>query len=44
MLARILWYLDPLSSHQLAKLKKKKNVVKVGPPLANLSGFAHVAD
>ena len=36
MLARILWYLDPLSSHQL-----KKNVVKVISPLAKLSGSAH---
>ena len=35
MLARILWYLDSLSSHQL------KNVVKVGPSLAKRSGSAH---
>ena len=35
MLARILWYLDSISSHQL------KNV-KVRPPLvANISGSAH---
>ena len=36
MMARFYCYLDPLSSHQL------KNVVKVGPPLAKLSGSAHV--
>ena len=34
MFARILWHLDPLLS-----LAKKK---KVGPPLAKLSGSAHV--
>ena len=31
MLARILWYLDPLSSHQ----QQKKNSVEVDLPLAN---------
>ena len=44
MLARILWYLDPLSSQNLKnkiKRNKKKNVVKVGPPPAKLSGSAH---
>ena len=35
MLARILSYLGPLSSHQ------QKNPVKVGPPLAKLCGSAH---
>ena len=38
MMARFLWYLDPLSSH---KKEKEKNVVKVGPPLAKLSGSGH---
>ena len=36
MVARLRWYLDPLSFHQL-----KKNVVKVGPPLTKLSGYVH---
>ena len=35
MKARFKCYLDPLSSHQ------NKNVVRVGPPLAKLSGSAH---
>ena len=39
MIARLKWYLDPPSPHQL---KKKKNIVKVGPPLTKLSGSAHV--
>ena len=33
MLAHLWWYLDRLSPHQL-----RKNVVKVEPPLAKLSG------
>ena len=33
MLARLWWYLDRLSPHQLGK-----SVVNVGPPLAKLSG------
>ena len=33
--ARFMWYLDPLSTHQL---ESKKNVIKVGPPLSKLSG------
>ena len=36
MMARLLWYIDPISPDQL-----KKNVVKVGPPLTTLSGSAH---
>ena len=35
MLARLLWYLDPLSPHQLKKLSK------LDPPLIKLSGSAH---
>ena len=30
------WYLNPSSPHQTTK-KKKKNVIKVGPPLTKLS-------
>ena len=37
MMARLKWYLDPPTPHQL-----KKNVVKVGPPLTKFSGSAHV--
>ena len=33
MMACLWWYLDRLSPHKL-----RKNVVKVGPPLAKLSG------
>ena len=36
LMARLLWYLDPLSPHQL-----QKNVVGVGPPLTKLSGSRH---
>ena len=36
MMARLLWYLDPLALYQL-----KKNVVKVRLPLKKLSGSAH---
>ena len=36
-MARLLWYLDPSSPHQL----RKKNVIRVGPPLIKLSGSAH---
>ena len=35
MLASILWYLDPLSSHQL-----KRNIVEAGTPLAKFAGSA----
>ena len=38
MMASLKWYLDPLSPHQL---NRKKNAVKVGPPLKTLSGSAH---
>ena len=34
-MARLEWYSDPPSPHQL------KQVVKVGPPLTKLSGSAH---
>ena len=37
MMAQLKRYLDPLSPNQL-----KKNVIKFGPPLTKLSGFAHV--
>ena len=36
MMARLKWYLDPLSLHQLIFLKKK-----IGPPLTKFSGSAH---
>ena len=36
-MAHLLWYLDPLSPYP-----KKKNIVKIGPPLTKLSGSAHV--
>ena len=39
-MAHLQWYLDPSSLIKLKK-KKKKNVVKVGPPLTKLSGSAH---
>ena len=38
MMALFQCYLDPLSPHR----KSKKSVVRVGPPLAILSGPAHV--
>ena len=37
IMARLWWYLDPSSPHQLEK-NEKKNVIKVGPPLTKLSG------
>ena len=45
-MARLKWYLDPLSPHHLKKEDKnsnnnEKNVVKVGPPLTKLSGSMH---
>ena len=36
MMARLLWYLDPPTHHQL------KKPVKFGPPLTKFSGSAHV--
>ena len=39
MLAQFKRYLDPLFPHQLQK--KKKTVIKFGPPLTKLSGSAH---
>ena len=36
MIARLKWYLDPSSPHQL-----KNKVVKVEPPLTKLSGSMH---
>ena len=40
MMGRLWWHLDPSSPHQLKK-QQQKNVVKVWPPLAKLSGSAH---
>ena len=37
IMARLKWYANPLSPHHL----EKRNV-KVGPPLAKLSGCTHV--
>ena len=34
MMAYLQWYLDPLSPHQLKKVKRKKKVIKVGPDKA----------
>ena len=39
-MARLQWYLDPLSP--LIKKRKRKKLVKVGPLLTKLSGSAHV--
>ena len=39
MMAQLYRYLDPLSPHQIKKIKK--NVIKVGPPLTKLPGSAH---
>ena len=36
MMARLWWYLDPTSPHQL-----KKKRCQSGPPLTKLSGSAH---
>ena len=42
MLAGLWWFLDHFSPHELrTKQKKTKNVVKVGPLLAKLSGSTH---
>ena len=38
MMAHLMWYLDPLSLHQLKKKKKKG---QIWTPLAKLSGLAH---
>ena len=43
MMARLRWYLDPLSPNQLKKNVKKKKSKKVGPPLKKLSGSVHVS-
>ena len=40
MMARISWYLDPLSPHQLKMFIKQE--VKFGPPMKKRSGSAHV--
>ena len=42
MMARLSWYLDPLSAHQLKMLIKQE--VKFGPPMTKRSGSAHVKD
>ena len=41
MVAHLVWYLNRLSAHQP---KKKKDIVKFGPPLTKLSGSAHGLD
>ena len=41
-MAGLEWYFDPLTPHQLTK-KKKKNFVKVGPPLTKFSGSTHAS-
>ena len=42
MMARLSWYLDPLSPHQLKKFIKQES--KFGPPMTKRSGSAHVKD
>ena len=41
MMAHFKWPLDPLS---IPSIKKKENIVSVGPPLTKLSGSADVLD
>ena len=43
MMACLKCYLDSPTPHQLKKKRKKKNIVKVGPPLTTFSGSAHDA-
>ena len=43
MFAHLWWYLDPISPLEKIEQKKKKNVVKVGPPLTKLSVSALVS-
>ena len=40
-MARLKWYLDPISPHQILKKTTKKNIVSVGPPQTKFSGSAH---
>ena len=40
-MALLKWYLNPSSSRK-KQTNKKKNVVKVGPPLTKLSDSTHV--
>ena len=42
MMARLPWYLDPLSPHQLKMFIKHE--AKFGPPMTKRSGSAHVKD
>ena len=42
MMARLSWYLDPLSAHQLKMFIKQE--VKFGPPMTKRSGSAQVKD
>ena len=42
MMARLSWYLDPLSPHQLKMFIKQE--VEFGPPMTKRSGYAHVKD
>ena len=43
MMARLSWYLDPLSPHQVKMFIKKKEV-KFGPPMTKPSVSARVKD
>ena len=40
MMARLSWYLDPLSPHQLKMFIKQE--FKFGPPMTKRSGSVHV--
>ena len=42
MMVRFKWYFDPLFPHQLQKRQKTERNVKIGPPLTEHSGSAHV--
>ena len=42
MMARLSWYLDPLSPNQLKMFIKQE--VKFGPPMTKRSGSTHVKD
>ena len=42
MMARLSWYLDPLSPHQLKMFIKQE--VKFGPPMTKRSASVHVKD
>ena len=42
MMARLSWYLDPVSPHQLKMSIKQE--LKFGPPMTKRSGSVHVKD